>query len=228
MPSIVLLHGALGSTQQLNSLHTGLQLKGVQVYELNFSGHGGNSFGKNFGIEQFANEVEYFIQSKELSDVTIFGYSMGGYVATWLTARHSRLISRIITLGTKFDWSPESAEKEIKRMNPEKIEEKIPAFARILEHRHQPNDWKLLMKRTSNMMKQLGERPLLTEQNLKQVQDKVLIILGDQDDMADLKYSQKVSAWIPNSKFVLLENTPHPIEKVDHSKLSKLILGELD
>ena len=227
MSSILLLHGALGSTQQLSGLRSTLQSNRADLFELNFSGHGGNSFEKDFGIEQFASEVEQFVLTEKLSDVTIFGYSMGGYVAAWLSVQNPKLISRIITLGTKFDWSPESAGREIRKMNPEKIEQRIPAFARVLEHRHQPNNWKLLMKKTADMMKQLGENPLLTEQNLKRVQAKVLIILGDRDDMADLEFSKNASNWIPNSKFVLLQDAPHPIEKVDLNKLSNLILGEL-
>lgn len=224
MPTVLLLHGALGSVQQLSGLRSILLSYKVDVLDLNFSGHAGIPFDLDFGIEQFSNEVEKFIHANQLTGVTVFGYSMGGYVAAWLSLKNPATISRIVTLGTKFDWSPESAEREIKKMNPEKIEMKVPAFARILEHRHHPNDWKLLMNKTVDMMRKLGDDPLLTEQNLKQMKSKVIIVLGDQDDMAELNYSKTVASWIPNSKFVLLENTPHPIEKVDHHQLCDLIL----
>jgi pimeloyl-ACP methyl ester carboxylesterase len=224
MNSVLLLHGALGSSQQLNPLKTILVDRGAKVYGLNLSGHGGTPFNNDFGIEQFASEVQRLIQNQKFNPVLLFGYSMGGYVALWLTLQMPQLISGIITLGTKFDWSPESAEREIRKMNPEKIEIKIPALARILEHRHQPNDWKLLMGKTAIMMKQLGEQPLLTEENLKKIQSKVHVVLGDQDDMADLAYSKEVASWIPNGKFTLLKDAPHPIEKTDPNIMADLIL----
>ena len=55
---------------------------------------------------------------------------MGGYVALQLANKHPKYVQKIITLGTKFAWDKETAAKEVKMLNPEKIEEKIPAFAK--------------------------------------------------------------------------------------------------
>jgi pimeloyl-ACP methyl ester carboxylesterase len=149
---------------------------------------------------------------------------MGGYVAIWFGLQHPEKTGSIVTLGTKFDWSLESAEKEVKKMDPQRIEEKIPAFARILEHRHQPADWKDLMNRTSSMMTQLGASPLLNKDNLMTLINPVTIALGDQDDMADREYSMQVASWLSAGQFILLENTPHPIEKVNLTVLEPLLL----
>jgi pimeloyl-ACP methyl ester carboxylesterase len=150
---------------------------------------------------------------------------MGGYVALWLAQHHPDHVEKIITLGTKFDWSIESAEKEVKKLNPEKIQEKVPAFARILEHRHAPNNWKELLYKTADMMLGLGEAPLLTQSILQQIETPTLICLGDVDDMADRNYSEEVANYLPNGSFNLLKSTPHPIEKCDLSMLLELIEG---
>lgn len=224
MPAVLLLHGALGCSAQLEPLKLALQQKGLTVYDLNFSGHGGQSFSEKFGIEQFARESRNYIISNKLESVSAFGYSMGGYVAVWLAHQHSELISKVMTLGTKFDWSPELAAREISKMNPEKIEQKIPAFARLLQQRHAPNDWKELIQKTTTMMQQLGDAPLLTEKILSEIKTPITITLGDADDMADRAYSQKVSMLMPNAKFHLLANTPHPIEKVNVTEIVRLIV----
>ena len=224
MSPILLLHGALGSSHQLDQLKRKLETEGMKVLSLNFSGHGGESFESEFGIHQFTNEGKIFLESNEIENISIFGYSMGGYVATWFALQSPNIVSSVITLGTKFDWTPESAEREIRKMNPEKIEVKIPAFARILEHRHKPNDWKVLMNKTAEMMRELGDQPILVEENLKKIKVPMKIILGDEDDMADLDFSKQVASWIPNTTFIPLEKTPHPIEKVDINLLSKLII----
>ncbi len=215
MSAALLLHGALGAKEQMKPLQQLLEESGRTVYAMNLSGHGGEPFSDGFGIETFAKDAYLFLENHQLASVTIFGYSMGGYVAFWLALQHPDKVDSIVTLGTKFDWSPESAEREIRKMNPEKILEKVPAFARILEHRHAPNGWKELMNKTADMMKNLGDRPLLTPENLKQIKHRVEVLLGDEDDMADRAYSQQVANWLPNGHFTLLPQTPHPIEKVN-------------
>lgn len=215
MNPIILLHGALGSSSQLQPLEKSLTEKGRKVFFLNFSGHSGRSFSANgFGIETFADDLLELLDENKIKQADVFGYSMGGYVALWLAHRHGERFGKIVTLGTKFDWSPASAEKEIKKMNAEKIEEKIPAFARLLQNRHAPNDWKDVLKKTAAMMRALGENPLLTEEVLRKIKSPTQILLGDQDDMADLNFSKQVSTWLPYGSFEQLQNTPHPIEKV--------------
>jgi len=226
MIPILLLHGALGSDRQLSPLKQELEKGNRPILSLSFSGHSGVPFSSTFGIETFSQDVLSFLIAKNIPRVDIFGYSMGGYVAMWFAIHHPQRVQKIVTLGTKFDWSPESAKREIQKLDPEKILLKIPAFARILETRHAPNDWKELIHKTSAMMVSLGQAPLLTEETLRTFSHKTIIALGDEDDMADRAYSEKVSGLIGNGKFILLENTPHPIEKVDIEKIARIILQE--
>jgi pimeloyl-ACP methyl ester carboxylesterase len=224
MRPVLLLHGALGSKNQLDPLKISLEESGCEVYSLNFSGHGGTPFRDPFGIEGFAEDVLHFQKEKGLQTTDVFGYSMGGYAALWLAHKHPDSVGRIVTLGTKFDWSPDAAEREVKKVNPDKIEEKIPAFARILQQRHAPNDWKELLHKTAQMMTQLGAGPLLTMEILKTIPHPVSVLLGDLDDMADLMFSQSVAEALPHGKFSLLEKTPHAFEKVDMKLLQDTLI----
>lgn len=222
MNPVLLLHGALGSKTQLDPLKSELETKGRRVYPMNFSGHSGQPFSTTFGIETFAQDIDRFLKENSISKVDIFGYSMGGYVALWFAHLHPDKVGKIVTLGTKFDWSIASAEKEVTKLNPEKIEEKVPAFARILQSRHQPNDWKELLAKTAAMMTGLGAKPLLTEEIFRSIDHDVHVLLGDQDDMADKDFSIAVSKMLSKGKFDLLANTPHPIEKVKLAMITNL------
>lgn len=216
MNDVILLHGALGAGTQLEPLRHLLHASGRNVHAIDFSGHHGKPFSENgFGIDVFANDVLAYLNEQKIHSADIFGYSMGGYVALWLAHLHPERVGRIVTLGTKFDWNIASAEKEIQKMNPEKIIEKVPAFARILQSRHQPVDWRELMRRTAEMMRSLGARPLLTEDILSMTMTPTLVCLGDRDDMADQEYSRKVAQLLPQGKFISFENTTHPIESLD-------------
>lgn len=219
-PPVLILHGALGSASQLEPVRAAFENQGLTVHSLNLSGHGSAAFQPQFGIEQFAADVRQWLDIQSIRTVNIFGYSMGGYVALEFARKYPDRVGSIVTLGTKFDWSVESAAREVRKLNPEKIIEKVPAFARILEKRHAPNDWKELIQKTSVMMTGLGENPLLTPEILKSVNNQTWVCLGDQDDMADRQYSEEVAGLLPNGKFLLLESTPHPIEKVSMEKLT--------
>jgi pimeloyl-ACP methyl ester carboxylesterase len=225
MNPVLLLHGALGSKSQLEPIRELLTSKGFTVYSMNFSGHSGEAFHEDFGIEIFAEDIFTFLEKHNLKKIDIFGYSMGGYVALWLAYHHPEKVGKVVTLGTKFDWSVDSALKETQKLNPDKIIEKVPAFARILETRHAPHDWRVLLNRTSEMMMKLGHQPLLNEAIVKKIDQPTLIMLGDLDDMADLNYSKLIAQALPNGKFILLTNTHHPIERVHRDELITLLIS---
>lgn len=220
----ILLHGALGAQQQLYDLRNKLQQAGHTTYTVNFPGHGGRNIEPSFfGIEAFAEDLENQIVSQHIHPVQLFGYSMGGYVALWLAHRKPELVQRVVTLGTKFDWDPDSALRETQKLDVEKIKAKVPAFARLMKHRHEPADWTELVRHTNRMMIQLGDHPLLTNEKLEQITTQTLILLGDLDNMADRSYSEQVAHLLPNGTFQLLSDTPHPIEKVDSRRLTEYL-----
>lgn len=225
MNPIILIHGALGAQSQLKALTDELSARRKHVFLIDLSGHGGKPFRlTGFGIEAFADDLSEFIEANDIDGADVFGYSMGGYVALWLALNQPHKLGRIITLGTKFDWDTTSAQHEVSKLNPEKISLKVPAFARILEHRHKPQDWRELMSKTSEMMLGLGGKPLLTLENARQITNKTSVLLGDHDDMADASFSKSFALSMPHGKFTLLYSTPHPIERVDNKLLTNLIL----
>lgn len=214
MRNLIILHGALGAQDQFDVLADSLESE-FNIYLLNFSGHGGESFESNFSIEQFATELEAFITNNELHQPLVFGYSMGGYVALKLASEKPDLIHSLFTLGTKFDWSPATAAHEVKMLNPEKIEEKVPAFAKALEERHAPNDWKEVLSRTKQMMLDLGNTPALSISDFEKIEMPVMIGIGDSDNMVSLAESEAVSNALPNGQLRVFDGFKHPIEQVD-------------
>ena len=111
MEHFLLLHGAIGSKQQLMPLAN--ELTGnYQVHVLNFPGHGGEGFSADFSIPAFAAFVMEWLKENNISEPSIFGYSMGGYVAMYIARHYPHLTNKIITLGTKYHWTEDVAQKE--------------------------------------------------------------------------------------------------------------------
>jgi len=86
MQPIILLHGALGSANQLQPLAEALE-SNFEVHTFNFSGHGGRPFGnKQFSISLFSEQINEYMQVSGISRAPVFGYSMGGYAAMYLAS----------------------------------------------------------------------------------------------------------------------------------------------
>jgi pimeloyl-ACP methyl ester carboxylesterase len=221
MKNIILLHGALGSKAELIPLAKTLA-QHFQVHILEFEGHGERSLNNGFSIPRFAENLKDFITVNQLEGSAVFGYSMGGYVALYLAANHPGLFGDIITLGTKFHWTPEAAIQEVRMLNPDKIEEKVPKFAAYLAQLHGNDTWKIQMTRTAQLMLDLGNNELL-QNRFADIKNICHLLLGDSDEMVTQEETQKASFAIPNATFKLLENTVHPIARVNVDLLAEKI-----
>ncbi|MEI6312272.1 MAG: alpha/beta fold hydrolase [Bacteroidota bacterium] len=224
MKPILILHGALGSASQMKPLAILLSNE-YKVYTLDFSGHGNNINTSTFSIDLFANDVLRFIEEKDITEpISIFGYSMGGYVALYMASLWPSKIDKIYTLATKFDWNEHSARKESEFLNPVLIEQKVPKFANMLAQRHGATHWKENCNKTAELMLSLGKHPILDNTIFKQIQHTCIISVGDIDKMVHIGETQQVANDLNNATFVLHKNMDHPFEKLDYNYLSKELI----
>lgn len=206
--TLLLLHGALGSASQMQPLAAKFSIPTVCPDLL---GHGVFSVENTaYAIDAFAKQLVQDIDAP----VNIFGYSLGGYVALYLAAFFPDKVGKIVTLATKFDWTPESAAKEVRMLNPQKIKEKVPAFAAQLAQRHGVY-WPEVVHRTGEMMLALGAAPALSVKLLRQVHAPVLMLRGELDAMVDEHEMRWAASHIPHAQFRLLQGQPHAFEKTD-------------
>jgi pimeloyl-ACP methyl ester carboxylesterase len=222
MKSVILLHGALGTKEQMQPL-ADILIKEARVYLYDLSGHGIKSSDENeLSMEFLANELDEYIDKNKINDPVIFGYSMGGYVALIHALKYPGKIKKIITLATKFDWTPETAEREAKQLDIETMKTKIPDFVNILQKRHGTN-WEKTVSKTADLMVSLGNMKPLNEKTLAQINTQALLCIGDRDKMVSVSETEETAAYLPNGLFKILTDTPHPFERVDFKKLVEII-----
>ncbi|TGE18898.1 alpha/beta fold hydrolase [Hymenobacter elongatus] len=221
---VLLLHGALASGKQLQSLARDLSPL-YEVHTLTFSGHGGRALKPaEFNMAGFAQEVRAFIREKALATLHVFGYSMGGYAALLAAAEAPGPITTITTLGTKFDWSPATAAAETRLLDAAKLLEKVPQFVQQLAHTHAPTEWTAVLDATRHLMLHLGEQPPLTPEKLATIRIPVQVLVGELDKTADVDASSLHAAYVPHATFEVLMNTPHPLERVNPDELARRII----
>lgn len=222
MQKLLLLHGALGSSQSLLPLAKALE-NDFEIHSLTFEGHGGSDLLEgDFSIERFANEVRSYLAQQNIATISIFGYSMGGYVGLYLAKYFPETVQKLYTLATKINWTTEGAAKDAAMLNPAIIKEKVPKYASALAQMHGEN-WEGLVQKTAQMMLNLGQHPSLKENDLQHITVPVLLSVGDKDAMVSLEETIAAYRKIPNAQLYVMPNTVHPVERVAVSQLADQI-----
>ncbi|MES2544544.1 MAG: alpha/beta hydrolase [Bacteroidota bacterium] len=223
MQKLLLLHGALGSSSNFSELEKMLELD-FKVHTFTFEGHGERELPESLSIPKFAAEVIRFLDENAIDKISIFGYSMGGYVGLYLAKYFPERVQKLYTLATKLNWTKEGAIKESAMLNPELIKEKVPKYALALSQMHGEN-WKKLLTKTAEMMIDLGNQPQLTDEDFEKIEIPIRISVGDKDTMVTIEESLNAYRKLPNAQFHIMPNTSHPIERVDMGELAHQIRG---
>ncbi|WP_411279168.1 alpha/beta fold hydrolase [Gemmatimonas sp.] len=218
-PPIVLIHGALGGAAQMLPIADALSAQG-DVHCLELPGHGDTPLpdGAPFSMTTFAGALRDDIARRGWQQPLVFGYSMGGYVALLLESRSPGMLGGIVTLGTKFEWTPEIAVAAASRLDASVLRAKVPAFADQLRGRHAgAGGWERVLARTTQLLTDLGSDPLLTAPTLAAVQIPVRVGVGSRDDTVTDGEAARLAALLPHASLHVLHDVPHPIERVPAS-----------
>jgi pimeloyl-ACP methyl ester carboxylesterase len=223
-PRVLLIHGGLGARDQMTPLAELLETS-FEPVSLDLPGHGDADLaGGGFDIQTMRARVVHELESWHLGRVTVFGYSMGGYVALEVARRRPDLVNAVITFATKFDWTPESAAKEARFLDAGKIRAKVPYFADQLEQRHTAMGWEAVLTHTAALMNSLGNEPILNPDKLREVHCPVRIIVGDKDGTVSVEESLAASRAMERGELEVLPGAAHPFEKAPLDRIARSIV----
>jgi pimeloyl-ACP methyl ester carboxylesterase len=223
MEKILFLHGALGSKLQFGPLMQ-LLSKDYECHSLNFAGHGGELIpAQGLTFQTFSQNILDYLDTNKIEKVSLFGFSMGGYAAMYFAHLHPTRVNKIMTLNVKFNWDPITTAKETGMLDPDKMFEKVPAFANNLMVLHGMNIWKNLLKSTSDMMKKLAETVVLSEEQIKEIKHPVFLGIGDRDQTSSIKETLSIYQLLPQAQLMVLPNTAHPFERIDLALLEWMV-----
>lgn len=223
-PPILLLHGALATEAQLKPLARELSAF-FAVHTLTFSGHGGRPLGHaGPTMQHFISDVIGFLDERGLEAVHVFGYSMGGYAALATALNAPERFRSITTLGTKFNWTPTTAVNETHLLNLDIMREKVPQYVQQLEQLHAPTPVAEVLRNTAQLVRSLGDSPVLTPENLSALEVPVQVLVGELDKTAGVDPTRHYTDFMPRALFEIIMNTPHPLEKANPDLLFSRIL----
>jgi pimeloyl-ACP methyl ester carboxylesterase len=176
---IVLIHGAFCTIDGCFGPLVKLLAKSRQVIAVELQGHGRTAdIDRPLSTPLMADDVAALMTRLGLASTDVYGYSMGGGVATQLAIRHPQLVRRLVIAGaalTKEGAQPGTAEM-IRSMKPEMLEGSVfhDAYRKTSPH---PEKFRALVKKVQGLDTLDGFKV----DDLRKIEAPVLFLLGDAD-----------------------------------------------
>jgi pimeloyl-ACP methyl ester carboxylesterase len=172
-----------------------------EVYVIDLPGHGKSGpFKKDFSLKWIAEDVNALIKYLELSEIKAIGYSYGGDVLYQLASINPDLIEIMVTIGS----SPNRVGTEV-----------FPDLIETFTVENMENlDWIPAYQLSEENIKiMLTEFPkynsTMTNEQLKRIKSRVLIVVGDDDPFVPLDIVKNVRHFLQNSDLLVLPNSGH-------------------
>jgi pimeloyl-ACP methyl ester carboxylesterase len=217
---LILIHGALGNANQMQTLAKAASAT-YHVYTFQCPYHDGNAVEvTHFTIPYFANALLQFIAQHNIHNPIVMGYSMGGYIALYAQQKKPSM-AKIITYGTKFNWSAQATTNELKMLQPQTIIEKVPRFATQLQSLF-GNTWQQVVLATAALMNDICKQQYLSDKQQNTILIPVTLLVGNTDNMVTVAET-KIAATIFDNATVHQVIGEHPLHKVDVNMLLNFI-----
>ena len=162
-----------------------------QVIALDTRGHGQSPRGTApFTLEQFAEDLKAFLDSREIRRCHLLGFSDGANIALLFALKYPEYVEKLVLNGA--DLSPSGVKLSIQA--PIILGWGLLQVIRRLDKRAQPK-WELLDLMTT--------QPHIKPERLSALTMPVLVIAGDRDMIRE-RHTWLIARSIPNSRLSIL------------------------
>jgi pimeloyl-ACP methyl ester carboxylesterase len=217
-PMVVLVHGSGGSSltwfTQLESPLLNLNLIAVDL-----PGHGQTACLPMERVEDYAEWLKEFIKTAYDTPCYLLGHSLGGAIAQQLALDHPEVLKGLILVGTgaKLRVSPKILEGITRDFDAA-----VSFIVRSCYTKDAPED---LIRDAIRLARQAGPQQLLADftscnqfdvtEQVEQIHLPTLIMVGREDVMTPVKYSEFLNRKIAGSRLVVMDNTGHALMHQD-------------
>lgn len=213
-PTLLLLHGAAGSTQtETRRLVPHLEPY-LHVVAVDFTGHGASSNvrpDQSLTPELFAANAEAVLDALDVSAAHVFGFSMGGNMALQLAHMAPERVQRVMAHGAHIDWTTATVDAMSRRLD------RADADADRMDALH--GDWNALSAALRTFIAQLPGAALRLRRQMQTVAQPVLVSMVDDDDLFPLQAALTLHNALPNSRLAILPGRRHALQ---HQRIAPL------
>ncbi len=212
--TMLLLPGLLGAVSAQWREFVEPLAKNYRLLHVDLRGHG-RSENKAAGLlpDRMVQDVLGLLDHLNVDSVRISGYNLGGYLGLMLHLFEPRRVRSLIMHGTKFYWTPEAAEQMTQQLDPDRLGERAPAYASQLAVQHGAARWRALVRQAADLVAYLSENGL-TEEIAFRAQCKILVSVGDRDELIPVHEAQRLSRGFDQGALMVLPGVHQPIQSL--------------
>jgi len=216
---LFLLHGYTQSSNVWRD-HVNDYIDEYQVYLVDLAGHGkSDAFTETLSIKKVAEDLNALIQYLKLDKINGIGFSYGGDVLYQLALINPSIIDSMVTIGALGSWSIKDY-PEIEKSFTYEVAKDYP----WIKGTHKSDEQVRIM---FEQFKNYSIR--MSNNDLKRIKTKVLIIAGDNDQGVPLEEVIRSRKYLPNSDLWIIPNVGHGGHDAENKeafvRVSKTFLG---
>ncbi|PEN09350.1 methylmalonyl-CoA epimerase [Longimonas halophila] len=213
-PTLLLLHGAAGSTETETHRLVRYLEPCLHVVALDFIGHGASanaSPSQPLTPELFAQNAQAVLDDVGVSQAHVFGFSMGGNMALQLAHDAPDRVARVMAHGAHIDWTTATVDAMTRRLD------RADAQTDRMDALH--GDWEALAEALRIFIEQLPGAALRLRRQMQTVRQPVLVSMADADDLFPLQAALTLHNALPNSRLAILPGDHHALQ---HQRIAPL------
>lgn len=190
-----------------------------EVYLVDLTGHGKSSqFQETLSIRSVAEDLNALINYLELDQIQGIGYSYGGDVLFHLSLINPNVLKSMVSIGALGSWDIREFPDWLEFFSYENVDN-LPWI-----HAYQ-NSEKQIQSILDQMVNYIVN---ISDEELKSIKAKTLLIFGDDDDSIPLEEINRVRKFLPDSDLWIVPNSGHNAHegknKKDFVRISKEFL----
>lgn len=220
-PPLLVLHGALGSTELETDRLIQRWESRFRVFGLDLRGHGRSVGTTARGATWEDNAQDAITALGQLAGApsALFGFSMGAGVALAVAARRPDLVSRLAVHGVNVQWTDAEVQGMVGPMRD--IEADHPFWARRLAEIHGPR-WRDLVADVTAFTEALPDHHIL-DADLARISAPTLVSHGDSDRFFDVRHAVHTYRQIADARLYVIPGLDHPIQGLDVASFAQTV-----
>ncbi len=212
-PSLLMVHGAGGRGEGFLPQLSGLS-RDLNVAAIDLPGHGGSPGPGRDSVEAYADWLAGFLESGPVRPV-LLGHSMGGAVIMSLAIKRPELARGLILAGSgsRLKVMPAILEGIAKDFRA--------TVGMIVRFAYAEKADPRLIDQGVEQMAQVGPEVLLGDftacdrydlsDSLVRIKHRVQLIVGQEDRLTPVKYSQRLAEALPGSRMTVIKDAGHMV-----------------
>jgi len=220
-PPVLLLHGALGNTEEFDTLVPALVAAGYRTVAFDARGRGRSSRGElQITYDQMAADTVAMLDHLGIDRTDVVGMSDGANVALELAVAHPKRLCRVVAFGANYAPEGNYAEPRMSDQVPP-WENLVAAYQRLSP---EPERFEELVEELFALW---AVAPDFTEEELGSITMPVLVLDGAEEEFVKPEHTRRLAELIPGAQLVLIPGTGHFALFVKPEEFNRIVLAFL-